>query len=88
MKDKKLTLSSIELKLKKKELQGKKEQVKIDRDKLVIDKIETLRNLLGETVIDEEKTSSLSEGNKYKSLLDEGERALIMDKIFELIKLL
>ena len=79
---------SIDLELKKKELEEKEERLKIDKGKLIIDKIDTLRHLLGETVIDEENNKTYSEGNKYKQLLDEGEMEIVKDKLFELIKML
>ena len=79
---------SIDLELKKKELEEKEERLKIDKGKLVIDKIDALRHILGETVIDEENNKAYSEGNKYKQLLDEGEMEIVKDKLFELIKML
>lgn len=78
------TLRSLNLELKKKELEEIEEKVKIDRERILIDKIDILRHLLAETTVDE-NTAPFSDGSKYKSIFDASEADVIKGKLFQLI---
>jgi hypothetical protein len=79
-----VNLEDLTLKLKKAEIAEKNGKAQNEKDKILIDKIEALRYLLGETTPDPDTT--VGSETKYKSILDEGEMELVKDKLFELIK--
>lgn len=84
MSKKPVTTEDLTLNLKKAEIAEKNGKTQNEKDKILIDKIEALRYLLGETMPDPDTT--VGSETKYKAVLDEGEMEIVKDKLFELIK--
>lgn len=80
-------LKFMDLQTKKALVEGKFDGIKVDNevDKMTVEKINCLKNLMVQDYVDEEQ-ALFSEKYQFRQVFDEIDKGIIKSKIFELIK--